>query len=151
MCPADKANLLLLLKELRAGLGPDAYISMASQASEAGMEDEDVAAASQYIDSWHVMSYDYTVSDLTGAGAEVMSPNAPLYNPPAPALQKSINQTVVQYIKAGVPKSKISVGIPFYSHTVREPPGSLWLRDCLIFQPILDPPSTSLTVQLLTR
>ncbi len=40
------------------------------------------------------MSYDYQVSDLSGAAAAMMSPNAPLYNPDPPALQMSINQTV---------------------------------------------------------
>lgn len=73
--------------------------------------------ASAYIDSWHIMSYDYTVSDLSGEGAAVMSPNAPLYNPKPPALQKSINQTVWNYLAAGVDKSKLTIGLPFYSHT----------------------------------
>lgn len=51
-------------------------------------------AVRRYIDSWHIMSYDYQVSDLSGAAASMMSPNAPLYNPDPPALQMSINQTV---------------------------------------------------------
>jgi len=100
-CPTDTANFVLLLKELRAGLGPSAYISVASQAAEKGMRDEDVKAASAYLDSWHVMSYDYSVSDLSGAAAAMMSPNAPLYNPDPPALQMSINQTVHNYLSAG--------------------------------------------------
>ena len=116
-CPKDTKNFVLLLKELRAGLGPSAYISVASQAAEKGMADEDVNATSQYVDSWHIMSYDYQVSDLSGPAAAVMSPNAPLYNPPAPALQMSINQTVHNYLGAGVPRSKITIGVPFYSHT----------------------------------
>ena len=116
-CPTDTQNFVLLLKELRSGLDPSTYISVASQAAEKGMTNEDVSDASQYVDSWHVMSYDYAVSDLSGPAAAVMSPNAPLFNPPAPALQMSINQTVHNYLDAGVPSSKITVGVPFYSHT----------------------------------
>lgn len=48
-CPTDTANFALLLKELREGLGPTAYISVASQAAEKGMRDEDVKAASAYV------------------------------------------------------------------------------------------------------
>jgi chitinase len=43
-CPADIANFGQFLRELRAGLGPEAYISVASQASEQGMKDEDVVS-----------------------------------------------------------------------------------------------------------
>jgi hypothetical protein len=42
---------------------------------------------------WHVMSYDYAVSDVTGQS--MTSPNCPLYNPPKDqGLQMSINQTI---------------------------------------------------------
>jgi len=75
----------------------------------------DIKAVSEYLDVWHVMSYDYAVSDVTGQSTT--SPNAPLYNPPHGAVQMSINQTIAHYLSSGVPKNKIMVGLPLYAHT----------------------------------
>ena len=111
-CPGDSASLLALAKDMRAGLGDSAYISIASQAAKQHWEQMNLAAVTPYIDHWHVMTYDYTVSDIMGGAT--MSPNAPLYNPPAPATQMSISYSIEGYIAAGVPASKIMLGIPFY-------------------------------------
>ena len=69
-------------------------------------------AVTPYIDHWHVMTYDYTVSDVPGG--ETMSPNAPLYTPSAPAEQMSISYSIEGYMAEGVPPSKLMLGIPFY-------------------------------------
>merc|ERR1719420_981695 len=51
-----------------------------------------------------------------------MSPNAPLYTPSASgSIQMSIDYTIQGYLEAGVPASKIMVGIPFYGHTWYKP------------------------------
>ena len=63
-CPEDSDNLLALVKDLRSGLGADAILSIASQASQAHADQMNLEAVSEYIDAWHVMSYDYAVSDL---------------------------------------------------------------------------------------
>ncbi len=57
------------------------------------------------------------MSDIPGAGG--MSPNAPLFTPSKypNAVQMSINDTVSNYLAAGVPAAKIQVGIPLYGHT----------------------------------
>ena len=116
-CPDDTTNFVQFLKELRAGLGADVKITVASQAAEKNARNQGISKeSSSYVDAWNIMSYDYSVSDISGAGAQVMSPNAPLYNPSAPALQMSINQTVSTYLSLGVPSNKINVGIPFYGH-----------------------------------
>jgi len=114
-CPADTQNLAIFLKEMREGLGEDTYISVASQAGQKNWENMGIGPASQYVDHWHVMNYDYTVSDVEDGAT--MSPNAPLYTPASPALQMSIDYTIQGYLQAGVPASKIMVGIPFYGHT----------------------------------
>ena len=49
-----------------AGLGEGAIISLASQAARALADEMDLKAVSEYIDIWHVMSYDYAVSDVPG-------------------------------------------------------------------------------------
>merc|ERR1719460_2110907 len=116
-CPDDTNNLLLLVQDLRTGLGPDAQITIASQANDKHADQMNLKAVSQYISHWHIMSYDYAVSDITGPSAT--SPNAPLFTPTssAAAVQMSINDTVVHYLASGVPKEKIMVGVPLYAHT----------------------------------
>lgn len=118
-CPADTNNLPIFLKELRAGLGSDKLVTVASQAGIAHAKNMNLIECSQYIDYWNVMSYDYTVSDVTGAGGAHFNPNCPLYDPkPADGVtMMSINYTMSYYLQVGVPKSKIRVGIPYYGHT----------------------------------
>jgi len=114
-CPRDTTGLTALLKEMREAM-PDMYISVASQAAEKNWIAMGVGAeSSKYIDHWHVMNYDYTVSDVPSS--QPMSPNQPLYNPPAPATQWSINYTVQGYLNAGVPANKIMIGLAMYGHT----------------------------------
>ena len=78
-CPDDTENLLSFVKELRQSLGPDAFISFASPASKDKWEKWDLKSMSSYVDYWHVMTYDYTVSDIKDSS--VTAPNAPLYTP----------------------------------------------------------------------
>lgn len=121
----DKENLPIFLKELRAGLGDDMYISVASQAGKENWENMNLAKSTPYIDHWHVMNYDYAVPDI--ADGAPMSPNAPLYTPSASgAVQMSINFTIQGYLEAGVEAEKIMVGIPFYGHTWYKPGMSSW-------------------------
>lgn len=126
-CPADTQNLPLFLQELRAALGSDMHISVASQAGEKNWENLGLKEASPYIDHWNIMNYDYVVSDVPGG--ETMSPNAPLYTPSASGTaQMSIDYTVQGYLAAGVPAEKIMVGIPFYGHTWYKPSMSNWQK-----------------------
>merc|ERR1719329_1446310 len=124
-CPADTQNLATFLKELRAALGSDVHISVASQAGEKNWKNMGLQEASQYVDHWNIMNYDYVVSDVPDGAT--MSPNAPLYTPSASgAAQMSIDYTVKGYLAEGVPKEKIMVGIPFYGHTWYAPGMSGW-------------------------
>lgn len=79
-CPDDTDNLLMFIKELRQSLGSDAFISFASPASEDKWEKWDLKTMSNYVDYWHVMTYDYTVSDISDSN--ITAPNCPLYTPP---------------------------------------------------------------------
>ena len=125
-CPDDTLNVALLVDELRAGLPAGAVISLATQASrqlELEMNVTALAAAADWLD---LMSYDYTVSDVAAPGP--LAPNAPLFTPADPAvLQLSINASVMNYLAAGVPASKIRVGIPLYGHAWFSPDlGANW-------------------------
>jgi len=123
-CPQDTENLAALSKELRAAL-PATYISIASQASPENWAKMNLPGVTPFIDHWHVMTYDYTVSDVPDGS--MMSPNAPLHAPPQPALQISIADTIEGYLAAGVPASKIMLGIPYYGHTWFQPGMTDWM------------------------
>lgn len=114
-CPGDTNGLVALLKEMRAALGADTYISVASQAAEKNWKAMGLSEATEYVDHWHVMNYDYAVPDIEDGA--LMSPNQPLYTPKAPALQMSVNYTISGYLADGVPPSKIMVGMAMYGHT----------------------------------
>lgn len=123
-CPQDTIGLTTLLKEMREAM-PDMYISVASQAAEANWINMGIGPdQAQYLDHYHIMNYDYTVSDI--ADQQPMSPNQPLYNPPLPSPQWSINYTVQGYLAAGVPPAKMMVGLAMYGHSWYKPDMSDW-------------------------
>jgi len=125
-CPADKNNLPLLIKEMRAAFGKDKMITIASQAAEKNWVNMNLKEVTPYLDYWHIMTYDYTVSDVTGS--PYTGPNCPLYNPKKQkgVSEWSIDYSVKGYLAAGVPKNKIVVGVPFYGHTWYAPGTSDW-------------------------
>jgi len=121
-CPADTTNFVAFLKDLRSAFGTKYLISVASQAAHQNEIDMDIADASQYVDWWHVMTYDYAVSDIPDASGAFMSPNAPLYTPSqANTVKMSISDSINDYLTQGVPAEKIMVGIPLYGHTWYQP------------------------------
>jgi len=125
-CPNDGQNLAQLAKELKSALG-NKRLTIASQAAKANEDNMNLRGVTPYIDAWHVMSYDYAVSDLPDASAATASPNCPLYMPAAPAIQMCVNKTINDYLAVGVPASKIMLGVPYYGHTWYIPgAGSNW-------------------------
>lgn len=92
-CPEDTDNLYSLVQEMRQALGSSVFISLTSPASQSKWEKVRLKDMSQYIDYWHVMSYDYTVSDITDS--KITAPNSPLYTPPVSTgvTQWSLNYT----------------------------------------------------------
>ena len=91
-CPDDTKNFLQLAKELKSELGGK-LLTLASPAAEENWVNLDLKEMSDYVDYWHVMTYDYSVPDIVDA--KVTAPNAPLYTPPASpgVVQWSINYT----------------------------------------------------------
>jgi len=125
-CPADKNNLPLLIKEMRAAFGTKYLITIASQAAEKNWINMNLAEVDPYLDFWHLMSYDYTVSDVTGS--PYTGANCPLYAPNASTgvATWSVDYTVKGYLAAGIDPKKIIVGVPFYGHTWYAPGTSDW-------------------------
>ncbi len=62
-CPEDTANIVHLFTEMRASLGPNMRITVASQAQKPLEIEMAVAALEPLVDMFHLMVYDYTVSD----------------------------------------------------------------------------------------
>ena len=121
-CPQDTANLPLLLKDLRAGLGPDATITVATQAAMRNARLMNLPAAEDAVDAFHVMTYDYWVSDT--ATANLTAPNGNLYNDVTNAanVNMSVSQTIDGYLnELHLPPNKVHVGIALYGHTFYVP------------------------------
>lgn len=68
----------------------------------------DIAALNNSVDFYTVMGYDYYYGGSPQAG-----PTSPLYNF-APSYNYTTPRSVTYYLKQGVPKSKLLLGLPYY-------------------------------------
>ena len=91
-CPDDTNNFVSLVQELRQALG-SMLITVASPAASKDWTHIRLQDMTKYIDYFHVMAYDYTVSDIMDSATT--APNSPLYTPPSDtgAVQWSVNYT----------------------------------------------------------
>jgi chitinase len=116
--PDDKQNYISLLRELRSAMdklgartGKRYSLSTAVPASSWFTKAIDVKAAAQIVDSLKLMAYDYygAWSGTTGHLANLNN------NPSDPEWGGwSTRQALDEYLSAGVPPEKISLGIGFY-------------------------------------
>ena len=79
-CPTDTENFLSLVKEMRNGLGNETVITVTGPALPNYYKQLHLSTMSEYIDYWHVATYDYTVS--ASNESRLTAPNAPLKDPP---------------------------------------------------------------------
>jgi chitinase len=117
--PEDKENYTLLLKELRQRFDREGkrlhkhlFTSIATGASLKFLDHTEMGKVQKYVDTVNLMAYDYyepTSSKTTGH-------HAPLYTNPADPKLVSADASVRNYEKAGVPATKIVLGVPFYGH-----------------------------------
>ncbi len=118
--PEDKHNYTLLLKELRERfdvlgrkLHKHLVTSIATGSGQRFLDNTEMDQVAKYVDSVNLMTY-----DMYGPGDKNTGHDSPLYNNPAdPKGERadSVDWSVRLYEKAGVPASKIVVGVPFYS------------------------------------
>jgi chitinase len=116
--PADKRNLTLLLASLRRALdaegaraGRHYELTIAASARPQEIANVEIARIEPLLDFINVMTYDYH------AGPGITNFNAPLYaaaGDPTPEL--NVDETMRAFLAAGVPPSKLLVGVPFYGH-----------------------------------
>ena len=97
----DKANFTKLVKDLRATLGEDKLITMASSASARYVSFPDFI---DYMDFVNIMTYDM--------GNPPSYHNAALY--PSSRTKRSCDESVTLHVNAGVPLEKIVLGMAFY-------------------------------------
>ncbi|WP_249435837.1 glycosyl hydrolase family 18 protein [Paenibacillus sp. Marseille-Q4541] len=121
--PEDKQNYTLLLREIRTKLdaaekvdGKEYLVTIASGASATYAANTELGKIAEIVDWINIMTYDFN-----GAWQKISAHNAPLYYDPA-ATAAGVPQADSFYVdsgaqghlNAGVPASKLVLGVPFY-------------------------------------
>lgn len=109
--PDDIDNFTLLMKELKRVLGPDKQLTIATICTAKYIDFKNVLP---YLDLVNVMSYD--MSDPN------KQHHAALYPSPISGYCTG-SEAVEAHLKAGVPKEKLVMGMPFYDKGRRQDPG----------------------------
>ena len=102
---SDKQNFTLLLRDLRAALGNDKLLTMAS---EAGAGYVDWATALPYLNFVNIMSYDMGRPPYH---------NAALYK--GSRTKMSCDEAVAKHLAKGVPYNKMTLGMAFFGRVDR--------------------------------
>lgn len=117
--PEDKQNYTEVLKELRHRFDQEEktlhrrlYLSVATGSEPEFLAHTEMGKVQKYVDTVNLMAYDYYEPD----GGPLTGHNAPLFTNPRDPKHASANESVMMYEKAGVPASKIVLGVPFYGH-----------------------------------
>lgn len=114
--PEDKQHYTLLFKELRKGLDSLSlttkmkyYVTTAVGGSQEYIDHTEMDKVQQYADYINIMSYDYA-----GGWDPVSGHHTNLYVSSGDSDQYSAHRSIQAFIAAGVPPSKIVMGIAFY-------------------------------------
>ncbi len=115
--PEDKENFTAFLAEMRMALdrlgmetGKYYLLTAAAGAFDQYLVHTDLAVDSKYLDFVNLMTYDFSVP-----GADSLAGfNSPLFTNPMDPYHNSDDAAVQAFVAAGVPPSKIVLGVPFY-------------------------------------
>lgn len=116
----DKGNYTRLMATLRRHLdaqgkkdGRTYDLTIAAPASPATRGNLELKELAKHVDWFHVMTYDFH-----GGWSKQTNLHAPLYfpkdDPNKENTELTVDATVQGYLKAGVPRDKLVVGVPFY-------------------------------------
>lgn len=115
----DKKNYTLLLKDLRRRFDRESktthkhlYLTIAAGTDSDFLAHTEMAKVQRYVDAVNLMCYDYYEP---GSGP-ITGNHAPMFANPADPRQASSDASVRATEAAGVPASKIILGVPFYGH-----------------------------------
>jgi len=132
--PADKQNFTSLLAGLRVALdqlgvktGRYYLITAAAGAFRQYLANTDMAEDAKYLDFINLMAYDMCVPGADSLAGH----NAPLFTNPRDPSRNSDDAAVEAFEAAGVPPSKIVLGVPFYGHA--------WHVDSTSFNGLYEP------------
>ncbi|WP_046505565.1 glycosyl hydrolase family 18 protein [Paenibacillus riograndensis] len=131
--PEDKQNYVLLLQKIREKLnaagtadGKTYLLTIASGASPAYVQNNNLSGIAAIVDWINIMTYDFNGSWNTTTGH-----NSPLYYDPAAASSGltdpenfNIDKAVTSYLANGVPANKLVLGLPFYGRGWGGAPGT---------------------------
>jgi chitinase len=114
--PEDKQNYTLVLRDLRRRfdkeekrLGRPLVTSSATGATQKWMANTEMGKAAKWMTSVNMMCYDWYAAREKNTGHD-----SPLYTNPQDPKHISIDDAVKMNLKAGVPRRKLVIGIPFY-------------------------------------
>ncbi|WP_082420557.1 glycosyl hydrolase family 18 protein [Paenibacillus sp. A3] len=118
--PEDKQNFTLLLQAVRSELnaagaadGKQYLLTIASGAGPNYVNNTELSKIAQTLDWINIMTYDFH-----GGWESKSGHNAPLYFDPADNSEDPVNfnvdKAVANHLNAGVPASKLVLGIPYY-------------------------------------
>jgi chitinase len=115
----DKQNFTSLIKELRTRFNKQTarthkrlYLTFAAGSSDDFIAHTEMAKVERYVDTVNLMAYDYYEPGSEGTTGN----HAPLFTDPADPHKVSADTSIKAFEKAGVPASKILLGVPFYGH-----------------------------------
>jgi chitinase len=112
----DTYNFIALLEEFRRQLDserPGLLLTVAMGDSGANYRHLDMNLVALYVDEIGVMNYDYG-----GPWSKRTGLVAPLYSSPGDVAKGGdVDSTIQGYISAGVPTSKMLLGLPFYAYS----------------------------------
>ena len=118
--PEDKQNFTTLLDDLHSEFKRHArktrhklFLTFAAGASEEYIAHTELGKLQKYADTVNLMAYDY----YEPSSSRITGHHAPLFTNPADPAHISADASVRNFEKAGVPASKILLGVPFYGHT----------------------------------
>ncbi|GAA3562147.1 glycoside hydrolase family 18 protein [Snuella lapsa] len=115
--PSDKENFTLLLGEIRRALEAQGekdnthyLLTIATGADQAYIDHTDLGKAHEYLDFINVMCYDFYHGWFfqTGHHANLYPSNKEKFE------GNSGQQAIARHLEAGVPASKLIMGVPFY-------------------------------------
>ena len=110
--PEDKENFTLLLTAIRDVIGDDKWLSVAGTGDKAYINNSvEINKIAPIINYFNLMSYDFTAGE-TGQSGEKHQAN--LYDSELSLPGYNVDRWIKNLEEAGMPPSKILLGVPFY-------------------------------------
>lgn len=113
--PEDTQNYTKLMRDIRAQIGQDKLLTLATPGSA---KYYDFPAILPYVDFVNIMSYDI---------GSVPFHQSPLYHSEHAKL--SADEALKAHLAAGIPKDKLTLGLPFYGRGFKEYPDYMDYKD----------------------